>query len=236
MPYQFQSRIRYSEIDETKRLTIPGLVNYFQDCSTFQSEDLGVGVDAMQQKGRAWVLASWLIVIERLPVLAQKVTVQTWPYGFQGFYGERNFRMLDEEGKTLASAASLWIYMNVNAGRPCKMDPEFVEVYQQEKPLPLGAISRKIPVPENSLEMEPFRVMRSHLDTNHHVNNGQYILMAEEYLPDGFEVKKIRVEYRKSAKLHDEIVPFVQKGADECTVSLCGSDRKPYAVVEFTGA
>ena len=55
MPYQFQSRIRYSEIGEDKRLTLPGLINYFQDCSTFQSETLGNGVDDMYEIGRAHV-------------------------------------------------------------------------------------------------------------------------------------------------------------------------------------
>ena len=38
MKYSFTSRIRYSEIGEDGCLTLPGLINYFQDCSTFQSE------------------------------------------------------------------------------------------------------------------------------------------------------------------------------------------------------
>mgnify|MGYP000603361539 CR=1 FL=1 len=36
MKYSFTSRIRYSEIGEDGNLTLPGLINYFQDCSTFQ--------------------------------------------------------------------------------------------------------------------------------------------------------------------------------------------------------
>ena len=43
MKYQWKQRIRYSEVDGERKLTIPNLVNYFQDCSTFQSEELGVG-------------------------------------------------------------------------------------------------------------------------------------------------------------------------------------------------
>ena len=41
--YEFEGRIRYSECDDTGRLSIFSLVNYFQDCSTFQSEELGHG-------------------------------------------------------------------------------------------------------------------------------------------------------------------------------------------------
>ena len=38
--YTIDGRIRFSEVDHTRRITLPGIVNYFQDCSTFQSEDL----------------------------------------------------------------------------------------------------------------------------------------------------------------------------------------------------
>ena len=35
--YTFESRVRFSEADNTELLTLPVLVNYFQDCSTIQS-------------------------------------------------------------------------------------------------------------------------------------------------------------------------------------------------------
>lgn len=83
MSYQYRSRIRYSEIGEDKKLTLPGLVNYFQDCSTFQSEELGVGLDRLGERRRAWLLASWKIVIDRLPQLGEEIITETWPYDFK---------------------------------------------------------------------------------------------------------------------------------------------------------
>lgn len=41
MKYSFDSRVRYSEIGEDRHLTLNGMINYFQDCSTFQSEAAG---------------------------------------------------------------------------------------------------------------------------------------------------------------------------------------------------
>ena len=66
------------------------------------------------------------------------------------------------------------------------------------------------------------------------MNNGQYILMAEEYLPRDYEVRQLRVEYRRAAVLHDTIVPFVCEHEGDYYVSLCGSDEKPYAVICFS--
>lgn len=233
MAYQFESRVRYSEVGEDRRLTLPGVINYFQDCSTFQSEELGVGLDALEEKGRAWILAYWDIILNRLPRLGERIRVQTWPYSFNGFAGERNFRILDERGETLAYAASLWIYLNVKTGHPERVDQEILEAYPMEERLPMEKLSRKIRVPSKSCRLEGFPVIKSHLDTNHHVNNGQYISMAQEYLPQDFQVKQIRVEYKKSAVLHDLIVPLVYKEEGSCTVSLCSEEEKPYAVVEF---
>ena len=54
MKYSFTSRIRYSEIGEDGNLTMPGLINYFQDCSTFQSEAIGEGVAELKKRGCAF--------------------------------------------------------------------------------------------------------------------------------------------------------------------------------------
>ena len=35
--YSFDSRVRYSEVDEDRKLSLTGVINYMQDCSTFQS-------------------------------------------------------------------------------------------------------------------------------------------------------------------------------------------------------
>ena len=77
-----------------------------------------------------------------------------------------------------------------------------------------------------------------HLDTNHHVNNAQYVRMAAAYLPENFEMGQMRVEYRKQALLHDVLHPYVVKrtaesGEELYTVSLQDEEGKAYANVEF---
>ena len=47
--YEFDSRVRYSEVDHHGTMTVPALINYFQDCSTFQSEDLGIGTTVLKE-------------------------------------------------------------------------------------------------------------------------------------------------------------------------------------------
>ena len=81
MRYYFDSRIRYSELDENLCLPLHGLINYFQDCSTFQSEELGIGVQYLKEKRRLWVLTSWQIEILRYPPLGKGSGQEPGPAG-----------------------------------------------------------------------------------------------------------------------------------------------------------
>lgn len=233
MIYSFDSRIRFSEVGEDARLTLPGIIDYFQDCSTFHSEDLGVGLEFLSEQDHAWILAYWHIEVMRQPELGEKVTIYTAPYEFKTFFGKRNFWMKDDKGELLARADSLWIFMDMKSGKPARVNDEVMKIYGQETPLDMEELPRKIAVPKESTEQEAFTVVKSHLDTNHHVNNAQYIYMAEQYLPKNVQVKRLRVEYRKSAVLHDMIHPWVDIQDGQVTVSLCDDNKKPYAVLEF---
>lgn len=234
MAFQFDSRIRYSETGLDRKLTMVSLVDYFQDCSTFQSEICGNGIDDLAKQHRAWMILSWQIEVVRRPVLGEKVTVQTWPYGFKAFYGYRNFTMVDENGDYLAKANSVWAFIDTESGHPVRVDQEMIAGFSLEEQLPMDSFSRKLKVPEENVPMEAFQVGRHHLDTNHHVNNGQYIRMAEDYLPEGFETGRLRVEYRQQALLHDVIIPMVHTEENEVTVSLCSETDKPYAILVFS--
>ena len=116
--YAFDSRIRYSETDSEGELTLNALLNYFQDCSTFHSEDVGLGIGYMKEIGQAWVLSSWQIVVDRYPRLGEKVKIVTLPYELKAFLGYRNFAMLDEKGEYIAKANSLWSLLDVATGKP----------------------------------------------------------------------------------------------------------------------
>ena len=105
--YQFKSRVRFSECNAKAQITVPALVNYFQDCCTFQSEDLGIGLDYLQENHVAWMLSSWQIEVKRYPHLGENIIINTWPYDFKGFYGYRNFTMQDEDGNVIAFANSI---------------------------------------------------------------------------------------------------------------------------------
>lgn len=238
--YEFTGKIRYSETDSGGRLSLESLLDYFQDCSTFQSESLGVGLEYLKENHQAWVLSSWQIVVRRYPKLCEDVVVGTFPYDFKGFLGSRNFYMKDSVGKFLAYANSLWALIDMRTGKPAMPSEQLLKAYVVEPKLEMEYAPRKIRIPAEGGEgvifsrREDLIVRPYHLDTNHHVNNGQFIRMAMSFLPEDITVTQLRAEYRKQAFLNDALKPCVAETDGIFVVSLLDEENKPYVNVEFT--
>lgn len=232
--YSYQGRIRYSELDETGHLKIESLLDYFQDCSTFQSEDLGVGVEYLKEKHMVWVMSSWQIVVTRYPRLGERVTIGTIPYELKGFMGYRNFLMTDEAGGRLACANTIWSLIDTENARPVKPSAKMKEKYVLEPRLEMEYAPRKIPVPDGGVAGEPIVVRKHHLDMNHHVNNGQYIRMAMDALPGEGGIRQLRAEYKKQVYLNDTLVPHIAAGpGGEQIVVLRDADEAVCCIVEI---
>ena len=130
--YELNSRVRYSETDEEGNLSVVGIMNYLQDCSTFQSEDLKLGISYLNEEKRAWWLSGWQIEILRQPHFGERIRISTWPYGFKGIYGYRNFTIEDEMGNPLVRADSTWFYYDLEKGCPVRVPESQLEGYQIE--------------------------------------------------------------------------------------------------------
>ena len=131
MSYSFKGRVRYSEIGEDGCLTLPGIQNYYQDCCTFQSEEIGQGMEVLEERQRAWVLSSWQIVVNRYPGLGETIVASTAPYGFKGFLGMRNFTLKTEDGELLSYANSIWTNIDTETGLPARLTDEEFAVMKQ---------------------------------------------------------------------------------------------------------
>lgn len=231
--YSFESKVRYSEVDSEGYITLNSILDYFQDCSSFQAEELGVGLEYMAQKGMAWVLSSWQVEVKRYPSYGEGITVSTWPYDFKGFFGYRNFVMEGQDGQTAACANSIWVLLDLKAGKPARVPQEMADAYQFFLKLPMEAASRKIPLPKGMQSKQQFPVHKYHIDTNRHVNNGKYVSMAQEYLPPGFRTGRMKAEYKKAAVYGDMVYPYAVQEGTKVTVSLADGQQNPYAIIEL---
>lgn len=231
--YEMKSRVRYSEVGADRKLTLISLIDYLQDCATFHSEDLGLGLDYLAENNMAWVLVSWQIIVDEYPELGENITVQTWPYAFRSFYADRNLAIQNEKGERITRANSLWLLVNLDTGHPMKALPLQLERYVTEPKIDMEYAPRKIKQPDVMEDREPVEVYRHMIDTNGHVNNGQYVLIAHEMLPEGFKIRQIRTEYKNAAVLGDIMYPKTGMLDGAFIVRLDNAEGKTFASVEF---
>ena len=202
--YSFKSKVRYSEVDKDGQLSLEALMNYFQDCSSFHSESLGVGIDFLKENHLTWMLLGWHVQIFRRPGLGEEITIGTWPHSFRNIRGGRNFVLIDENGNTIARADSEWVLYNIEQNRITKVPKEISEPYTLEDALDMGEIKKLVIEDEKLTKCDQMTVSPFLLDTNGHVNNVNYLNIAESYVAkEGYN--EFFAEYKNQAFLKDEI-------------------------------
>ncbi len=233
--YSFKSRVRYSETDEYGKLSLIAAINYMQDCSTLQSEDLGVGVEYLKSKNLAWWVNSWHISIEEMPKLGEEIIISTWARSFELFYGYRNFTIQDAAGSFKLKADSIWFLFDTKNKIPSRIKEEDIKGYikQAEPPLEYPVAQRKLKAYGIESKREPIAVMKHHLDTNHHVNNAIYIDMAYEAIGKSLDIKDVQAWYKKAATSGDIIYPLVYSNEGEYIVRLTDGNNNDYAIVKL---
>lgn len=239
--YSFKSKVRFSEIGKDDKLTIPHLISYFQDCSTFHGNKAGFDKKKLMSIERAWFLGSWQIIINSRPEIDEEIEIETRAYEIKGFYGLRNFILYNKAGEVCAYANSIWFYVDTKKGKLVKYEQKEGAGFEIDDEFSMEKSDRKIVIPENIkkvIKADIFKVRESHLDFNNHMNNREYVRMAIDFTPKPIEMdrlRQIRVEYKKAAILGDVIFPtyYFDDENRKIYVSLDSEAGEIFAKVEF---
>ena len=232
--YTTHDRVSYSRIDVNRKIGVESIINAMQDCALFHSEDIGRGAAELAKVNRAWLVSAWHVVFKRRPAMGEYFDVHTWAYKFTGIFGCRNFLMETPNHETLAYADSRWFYFDSESGKPTKIDKEEIEGYGTEAPYDMDYSSRKVTMPDDLEKVDDIYVDPSLLDSNKHMNNGQYVRKAVAYLPIDFEVAEFRAEYRNAAHYEDLMRVYAGASDGKLYVAFTNDEKEPYFISEFT--
>ena len=235
--YEYQEKVRYSETDSHLKVTIPAMLNYYQDCAIFESENVSLSIEALRERHMTWVLNSWQVEWIRRPKLNEDLIIGTMPYNFKGFLGYRNFYMdivKDGVRTRIGQAASMWTLLDTEKMMPTRLTPEIMQHYPMGEKLDMNYKDRHIRTETEGTPQEMITVKKSQIDSNHHVNNAEYVNMVLDFVPKHVHIRELRVEYKKQAFLGDEIIPVIhQKEENSAIITLKNREEEIYAVVEF---
>ena len=232
--YSLNYKVTTSTCDSEGKLKLYSALQMMQDCSEMWIDSEPQVKDYFARENMAQLLASRQVEIVRVPDFKEELTVTTSVYGMKPMFGFRNTFIYDVQGNPCYKTWSMGAFVDKAAGKLKRVDDTVAGSLLIEPQLEMNYKDRRIILPKTEGEvLEPVKVMRSDIDYNRHMNNANYVRMAMELLPEDFEIKGLRVEYRVAAKLGDMLVPTIYKHDGVIIVSLSiGEDVS--AIIEFS--
>ena len=170
-----------SHCDDTARLSVQGALSQFMDIAALHAEQIGVGGEAMAQRGLFWLTVRSRIRLYARPAMMQTVTLETWPGAVENLRCERFYTM--KHGQTLlAEARTQWAVLDLASKRPVPVAP----VYPPELILPEETVCR-------------YTVRSVDLDLGCHMNNVAYVWMLLGTFPSAelHRIREMETHYRR---------------------------------------
>lgn len=230
--YELKERIKYSQLDRFGNLSLPALLDLFQDCATMHTEDVGFPMDWFIENKQGWFVTSYQIKNYRLPRHGEIVSVKTFPVKVKGFMGYRLFTLEDMDGNILSESYSEWVHMDLKEVKPMRVPKDMMDAYVICDMPENKWGSRKIEKPESTLDCGSFKVEGLYVDTNFHMNNAYYIEPAANAL-DNKDFSFIKIEFKLPALLGDVVYIKKEENTDRSVVTLDSEKGDCYCIIEF---
>ena len=222
-------------VDCFRRLRTSTLFELLQTASIRHTEELGMGRDKTLDRGLLWVIARQYVVIDRMPVYDERITLRSWPGETMRVLFPRYYEILSESGETLVRGSAVWSLMDAKERTTAFPDEYGIEIAGVEtgRELPYLTRLKTIETPNRFDFVVPY----SYVDLNGHMNNTRYFDLAEDHLPAikaGKLLHKIHTEYSAEAK-RDAIL-HVAWGEEEGRYYVNGSTEHPCFKMSLTYA
>ena len=177
MKYSFEHIIPPGVVTKEGNVAPSHVLSVFQQAATDHAEILGVGFDALLEKGLLWVVTQVKYQVMGDIREGDALTVTTWPLPHNRLGFERDYRVCSKTGEVLIKGVSNWALMDADTRRLAMpfavypgtdfcMDRNF-----EDRPKRLRDFEAEGPgctlVPDES-----------YIDRNGHVNNTRYADLA----------------------------------------------------------
>ena len=212
-------------VDFTGHITMGVLGNHLLNVAGFHSHDRGFGIDKLNKEHYTWVLSRLALeMVGELPKQYEPFTAETWVENVYRLFTDRNFAIIDKNGKPVAYARSVWAMIDTETRKPVDLMAVHngdIAGYICDRECPIDKPSRIKVSSKEPAEILPVRY--SDLDINGHVNSIRYI----EHILDLFpidtlkqrRVKRFEMAYVAETLASDMMAFYVDK-VDDCNFDI----------------
>ena len=229
-------------VDFTGRLTLGVLGNHLLNGAGFHASDRGFGIATLNEDNYTWVLSRLAVELDEMPYQYEDFSIQTWVENVYRLFTDRNFAILDKEGKKIGYARSVWAMISMNTRKPADLltlHSGSIVDYVCDEPCPIEKPSR---IKVASKEPAAALVAKySDIDINGHVNSIRYIEHILDLFPiEMYRERRIRrfeMAYVAESYYGDELTLFMDdagEGVYDVEVKKNGSEVVCRSKVIFT--
>ena len=231
--YTLNYKVTTSTCDNEGKLKLYSALQMMQDCSEMWIDSEPTARKFFNDNNMTQLLATRQVEVVRVPRFKEDLTVTTSIYEVLPMYGFRNTFIRDAQGQPCYRTWSMGAFVDLATGKLARLSEDAIASLTLEAKQEMNYRGRRIILPkQDGTVLEPVTVMRADIDYNRHMNNANYVRIAMELLPEGFEVHDMRVEYRIAAKQGDLLTPTLYPIDGGYIVSLA-IDNQPCAIIEF---
>lgn len=214
-------------VDFTGRLTMGVLGNHLLNAAGFHSTERGFGIAKLNEEDYTWVLSRLAIELDEMPFQYEAFSVETWVENVYRLFTDRNFAVLDKNGKTLGYARSVWAMISTVTRKPADlmaMHNGNIVDYICERSCPIEKPSR-IKV-KNQEPIAAITAKYSDIDINGHFNSVRYIEHVLDLFPlEKFKEKRVRrfeIAYMAESYFGEQLLFFMdqEEGTDSYDVEV----------------
>ena len=225
MIYKHKFDIGLQDINSKNQITNKKILSCLENAAVKHGDYVGLGMNDLNKSGLTWMILDWEIEMNRRPSYGDIIEVHTWSKCTNKCYSYRDYEIY-VDGEKYGIATSKWLMVDINRGRPARIDEEYIAQYKPEPDKSTFDISDidKLQEQEEYERECKCVIRRSDIDINGHVHNLNYMDIIEELLSDEerkTDFKDIRITYKKEIKFGDEVKCFCHK-----------SDNKYYFIIK----
>ena len=232
--FNYSFKVQYVDIDSNGTLSDYGLLKNLQEIACLHADSLGFGLKDTPQNRLAWIILNWKIKFIYRPAWNSNLNVKTWVSYMDNISCNRDFEITDDNGKQIAIVTSKWVLLDIDTHHIAKITSEAQAAFEPICDSLFDVKPYKIKEPlyyDSSFE---YTILKRDIDTNKHLNNINYVMLAKETLPVDDIFSNIEVMYKHQCVLGDKIVFLCHEENNEYLVSVKNADTDVlHAIVKF---
>lgn len=168
------------DTDEQANLRLTAFMDYAQEQAGISANNLGFGYKVLFPQRLAWVISRMKIVVDKLPIWGDQVTLGTWHKGPSGPFFVRDYELRNEDGERIIRATSSWVIIGLDDRKIHQPETLMLDDTKEchEHIIEEPCARLRLPRGMEMTEAGSHTVVYSDIDRNGHVNNVKYMVWA----------------------------------------------------------